>query len=238
MVSGHAGGVLEVPRRRVCALVRLSRPATHACATVNLLIIFVIGITAFSAFLNAFRQPVSVLTVLAGAFPKASTFYTSFILLQTGVHTGIELSLLGISWINHASIRKYVAPRKRTTEGVPRFFGQQSWLANHLFVTSLTLVFAVLNPLIIAFSWIYFSFAVLTMKQQFAHVYYRRNFELDGRMIFRRVFRYSLDICVLAQLVDVAFFWVLKRFAYGGACIPLVSATEGVRCHGADRPAP
>ncbi|BGP68500.1 hypothetical protein NBRC10513v2_001833 [Rhodotorula toruloides] len=192
---------------------------------VNLLIIFVIGITAFSAFLNAFRQPVSVLTVLAGAFPKASTFYTSYILLQTGVHTGIELSLLGISWINHASIRKYVAPRKRTTEGVPRFFGQQSWLANHLFVTSLTLVFAVLNPLIIPFSFIYFSFAVLTMKQQFAHVYYRRNFELGGRMIFRRVFRYSLDIAVLSQLVAVAFFWVLKRFAYGGACIPLIPIT-------------
>ncbi|KAJ8295574.1 putative membrane protein [Rhodotorula toruloides] len=193
--------------------------------SVNLLIIFVIGITAFSAFLNAFRQPVSVLTVLAGAFPKASTFYTSYILLQTGVHTGIELSLLGISWINHASIRKYVAPRKRTTEGVPRFFGQQSWLANHLFVTSLTLVFAVLNPLIVPFSFIYFSFAVLTMKQQFAHVYYRRNFELGGRMIFRRVFRYSLDIAVLSQLVAVAFFWVLKRFAYGGACIPLIPIT-------------
>ncbi|BGP22946.1 DUF221 domain contaning protein [Rhodotorula toruloides] len=194
-------------------------------APVNLLIIFVIGITAFSAFLNAFRQPVSVLTVLAGAFPKASTFYTSYILLQTGVHTGIELSLLGISWINHASIRKYVAPRKRTTEGVPRFFGQQSWLANHLFVTSLTLVFAILNPLIIPFSFIYFSFAVLTMKQQFAHVYYRRNFELGGRMIFRRVFRYSLDIAVLSQLVAVAFFWVLKRFACGGACIPLIPIT-------------
>jgi hypothetical protein len=39
---------------------------------------------------------------------------------------GVEVSLLGISYINHAHIRKYIAPRKRYIEAVFRFFGLQS----------------------------------------------------------------------------------------------------------------
>lgn len=111
---------------------------------VNLLIIFCVGITAFSAILNAFNSPVSILQVVAAAFPKGATFFISYVLLQVGVQCGIELSLLGITWINHASIRKYVAPRKRASEGEPRFFGYQSWVPNHLFMVSVVLVFATL----------------------------------------------------------------------------------------------
>lgn len=94
---------------------------------INLLIIFTVGTTAFTAILNAFSSPASILDVVAGAFPRAATFYISYLLLQIGVQTGVELSLLGISWINHASIRKYVAPRKRALENIPRFFGAQTW---------------------------------------------------------------------------------------------------------------
>ncbi|GAA5842731.1 hypothetical protein JCM11251_002335 [Rhodosporidiobolus azoricus] len=199
---------------------------------VNLIIIFCIGATAFDAFLNAFRQPTSVLPVVAAAFPKGATFFTSYVLLQAGIHTGVEISLLGISWINHGSIRKYVAPRKRAIESIPRFFGFQSWVPNHLFVTSICLIFAVLNPLVLAFGWIYFSIAVIVFKQQFAHVYYRRHFENGGRLVFRRVFRYSLDICVLMEFVFVAFFAVVKRFPLMGAIIPLLPITVAIKIIG------
>ncbi|GAA6048909.1 hypothetical protein JCM3770_007114 [Rhodotorula araucariae] len=189
---------------------------------INLLIIFTVGTTAFTAALNAFSSPLSVFDVVASAFPKAATFYVSYLGLQIGVHTGVELSLLGISWINHASIRKYVAPRKRALENIPRFFGAQTWLPNHLFVIAISLVFAVLNPLVLAFAWLYFAFSVIVLKSQFAHVYYRRNFELGGRLWFRRILRYSLDIVILSSFIMVAFFWVLREFACGGACIPLI----------------
>ncbi|GAA5970112.1 hypothetical protein JCM11641_000274 [Rhodosporidiobolus odoratus] len=199
---------------------------------INFLIVFCIGITAFTSFLNAFRQPTSVLDVIAAAFPKGATFFSSYMLLQAGIHTGIEISLLGISWINHASIRKYIAPRKRALDAVPRFFGFQSWIPNHLFIVSICLIFAVLNPLVIAFGFIYFTLAVLVFKQQFAHVYYRRHFEGGGRVVFRRVFRYSLDIAVLAELIYVSFFWVLKRFSLGGAVIPLIPLTVATKIIG------
>lgn len=101
--------------------------ARRKFVVINLLVVFTIGTTAFTALLNAFSSPTSVLDVVAGAFPRAGTFFVSYLLLQVGVQNGVETSLLGISWINHASIRKYVAPRKRALENIPRFFGAQTW---------------------------------------------------------------------------------------------------------------
>lgn len=135
---------LLAPRRPADWSKNDSQSAYWKFMVVNLLIIFCVGITAFSAILNAFNSPVSILQVVAAAFPKGATFFISYVLLQVGVQCGIELSLLGITWINHASIRKYVAPRKRASEGEPRFFGYQSWVPNHLFMVSVVLVFATL----------------------------------------------------------------------------------------------
>ncbi|GJN88429.1 hypothetical protein Rhopal_001395-T1 [Rhodotorula paludigena] len=210
----------------------LTQSAYWKFIVVNLLIIFCIGITAFTSVLNALESPTSVLDVVASAFPKGATFFTSYVLLQAGVHCGVETSLLGISWINHASIRKYVAPRKRAAENLPRFFGAQSWLPNHLFVTSISIVFAVLQPLVVAFSFIYFCLQVIVFKAQFAHVYFRRNFEGGGRLWYRRIFRYSLDICVLSQFIMLAFFWVLREFACGASCIPLIPITVATKILG------
>jgi hypothetical protein len=53
----------------------------------NFIVVFCIGISAFTAFLNAFRQPVSVLAVVAGAFPKGATFFVSWSLLIVGKET-------------------------------------------------------------------------------------------------------------------------------------------------------
>ncbi|KAI5481744.1 DUF221 domain contaning protein [Pseudohyphozyma bogoriensis] len=187
---------------------------------INVLIVFCIGLTAFTSFLNAFKQPGSVLNVIASAFPKGATFFVSWSLLVIGLHHGIEHSLFGIAWINHGSIRKLRAPRKREEEAIPRFFSYHYWITNHCFVLAITSVFAVLNPVVIPFNMAYFAFA-LTL----AHVYYRRWFELNGMTVFTRVFRYSLDSLVLAQVVIVAFLWVLKYFRLGGACIPLIPIT-------------
>ncbi|GAA6001064.1 hypothetical protein JCM10207_007396 [Rhodosporidiobolus poonsookiae] len=199
---------------------------------VNFITIFSIGNTAFTAFLNSFRRPTSVLDVVAKAFPQAATFFTSYVLLQAGIQTGVELSMLGISWINHGSIRKYIAPRKRAIENIPRFFGWQSWVPNALFIVSIQLIFAPLNPLVIAFGFVYFAIAVIVFKQQFSHVYYRRHFEGGGRSVFRRIFRYSLDIAILSEFVQVAFLWTARRFSLGGACIPLIPLTVAAKILG------
>lgn len=66
---------------------------------VNILIVFVVGLAAFSAFLNLFQNPASLLTVIAGSFPKGATFFVSWSLLVVGVQSGIEIALLGIPYV-------------------------------------------------------------------------------------------------------------------------------------------
>lgn len=112
----------------------------------NFIVVFCIGISAFTAFLNAFRQPVSVLAVVAGAFPKGATFFVSWSLLivgkdipsfiisslskltfviYLGLQHGLEIALFGISWINHSS---YVSPidSRRMQSVLTSFFSIES----------------------------------------------------------------------------------------------------------------
>ncbi|SCV71005.1 BQ2448_3767 [Microbotryum intermedium] len=196
------------------------------------ILLFCIGLTAFNSFLNAFRQPTSVLTVVASSFPKGATFFVSWTLLVVGMHHGIEIALFGIPWINHASIHKYKAPRKRALENEPRFFNYAYWLPNHLIVFAVTAIFACLNPLVIAFNMFYQLFEMLVFKSQVSHVYWRRWYENGGRFIYRRLFRYSLDVFLVAQTIIMAFMFVTRKPRYGGAVIPLLPITVIVKLIG------
>ncbi|SCZ98412.1 BZ3500_MvSof-1268-A1-R1_Chr7-1g09128 [Microbotryum saponariae] len=222
----------------------------------NIILLFCIGLTAFNAFLNAFKQPTSVLTVVASSFPKGATFFVSWTLLVVGVHHGIEIALFGIPWINHASIRKYKAPRKRALENEPRFFNYAYWMPNHLIVFAVTAIFACLNPLVIAFNMFYQLFEMIVFKSQVSdhrlgriiptiyteliadplsqvsHVYWRRWYENGGRYIYRRLFRYSLDVFLVAQTIIMAFMFVTRKPKYGGAVIPLLPVTVIVKLIG------
>jgi hypothetical protein len=70
---------------------------------INFLIIFTIGLTAFGSFLDAFKQPTSVLTVVASKFPAGATFFVSYMMLQAGIQMGVETSLLGIGAFSRLS---------------------------------------------------------------------------------------------------------------------------------------
>ncbi|KAK4703506.1 calcium permeable stress-gated cation channel, partial [Phenoliferia sp. Uapishka_3] len=203
---------------------------------VNIILVFCVGLTAFTAFItvfeNAFIDPTSVLTVVASAFPKGATFFVSWALLVVGVHHGIEHSLFGIPFINHASIRNMKAPRKREFEALPRSFSYFYWLPNHLLVIAVTCIFTILNPMILPFTLVYQGFCLSVFKNQFAHVYWRRWYEGQGRLVFRRLFRYSLDTFMVAQVVGLALFEVLKFFKLGGAIIPLIPITAFVKLIG------
>ncbi|KAM0792556.1 hypothetical protein ACM66B_005221 [Microbotryomycetes sp. NB124-2] len=199
---------------------------------VNLILVFCIGITAFNAFLNAFKTPGSVLQVVAEAFPKGATFFVSWTLLVVGLHHGIEICLLGIPWINHATIRKLKTPRKREFEAQPRSFNYAYWAPNHLLVLGITAIFSILNPLVIAFNFFYQLMVLTVFKNQFAHVYWRRWYENNGRFVFRRTYRYSLDMFTMAHVIIVAFLFVAKRFRLGGACIPLIPITVFIKVIG------
>lgn len=69
----------------------------------NIVIVFCVGVSAFTSFLTAFQTPESLLKVIANSFPKGATFFVSWSLLVIGIHSGIEIALFGIPYINHAT---------------------------------------------------------------------------------------------------------------------------------------
>ena len=93
----------------------------------------------------------------------------------------------------------------------------------------MTAIFALLNPLVIPFNFAFFAFALVTFKNQFAHIFYRRWFELNGGVTYRRAFRYSLDSFIFAQIVALAFLFVVRRPKLGASVIPLVPVTAFVK---------
>lgn len=135
-------------------------------AIVNIVIIFCAGVTIFSTFLAAFQSPDNLLQTISEQFSKGATFFVSWMILVIGMHNGVELVLFGIPFINHASIRKLKAPRKREEEAQPRSLSVWYHVSNHLLVYSVTIIFALLNPLIIPFAWVYFTLSFVVFKNQ------------------------------------------------------------------------
>lgn len=63
-------------------------------------------------------------------------------------------------------------------------------------------------------------------------MYWRRWYENNGRLVYRRCFRYSLDVFIIGQVVALALFEVLKLFKLGGAVIPLIPLTAFIKLVG------
>jgi uncharacterized membrane protein len=85
MVSNDPGVLLALHDRKstIFLLFVIFLLLTSLLAQVNFLIIFCVGMTAFGSFLDAFKQPTSVLAVVAAKFPSAATFFVSYIVSRT-----------------------------------------------------------------------------------------------------------------------------------------------------------
>ncbi|KAH8922184.1 hypothetical protein BT69DRAFT_1243474 [Atractiella rhizophila] len=191
----------------------------------NILIAFCVGTVAIQSFLFTFRTKLDPVETIASAFPNAAAFFVGWFILQAALHSAVEqLNILGIiDWF--LVVRKADTPRRRTEKAIPRAFNYYYWLPNHLLVVSIVLIFSLLNPLVIPFALLYFLFAVVVFKNQFGRIYYRRWYEGNGKMIYVRLLRYSLDGLFFAQLIIVALMFFLKLGRYGGACIPTLVLT-------------
>lgn len=136
-----------------------------------------------------------------------------------------------------------LSPRERASEdgAWSRSFLAYYWLPNHLLVIAVSAIFAIvspcppchstanppmqLNPLVIPFNFAYFGLSLVVFTNQFSHVFWRRWYELQGRVIFRRAFRYSLDMFILAQFIALSFFEVSQQYGIGAGVIPLIPLT-------------
>ncbi|QRV88635.1 tranport-associated late exocytosis protein [Ceratobasidium sp. AG-Ba] len=173
----------------------------------NIVIFFCIGLASFRTFLLAFKQQVpDPFKLVSESFPAAAPFYASWFILQTSLQNMMQLGLVGLPLITYVfGVRKASTPRKRKRGTQPRTIDYHYWTPNHLLAMHIVLIFAVLNPLVIPFALIYYSVANVVFRNQLLHVYARRFYEGNGKMITIRVLRYSMDGLALAHVVFLAF---------------------------------
>ncbi|TFY68743.1 hypothetical protein EVJ58_g833 [Rhodofomes roseus] len=193
---------------------------------VNVLVFFCVGTAAVQSFLVSFSATsgLRVIEVVADSFPTAGPFYVGWLIFTMAMHGGLELALFGLPLLMYPSTRRQVTPRKRAVGIRPRTFNYYYWLPNHTLVLHIVVVFAVLNPLVIPFAFLYFCVACAVIRNQLLHVY-AKNYEGNGQTILIRIIRYSCDGLMLSQVVFLAYMVVLKKKANVGVSAVLIILT-------------
>ncbi|CDO75297.1 hypothetical protein BN946_scf184654.g5 [Trametes cinnabarina] len=188
---------------------------------VNVLVFFCVGTAALQSFLVSFKNATApkVAEVISQSFPVAGPFYVGWFIFTTAMHGGLELAL---------STKRQITPRKRAMGIRPRTFNYYYWLPNHVLVVHVLLVFAVLNPLVIPFAFVYFCVEATVVKNQLLHVY-AKNYEGNGQTLLIRIVRYSLDGMMLAQVVFLAYMVVNKKTVNVGLSAVLIIITAGYK---------
>ncbi|TDL23258.1 hypothetical protein BD410DRAFT_769147 [Rickenella mellea] len=182
----------------------------HKFLVANILVFFCVGVSTLEGFFTSFKQSLNVLEVVKESFPSAGPFYVGWLIFTTAMHGGIELGLFGLPLIMYPSTKRQVTPRKRDIGIRPRTFNFYYWLPNHVLIVFISLVFAVLNPLLTPFALIYFCVTSVVIKNQLLHVY-AKVYEGNGHNLLIRWVRYTMDGLVLAQVVFLALVSVLNR---------------------------
>ncbi|KAH9891938.1 DUF221-domain-containing protein [Cubamyces lactineus] len=197
---------------------------------VNVLVFFCVGTVALQSFLVSFKNTTAprVAEVISQSFPVAGPFYVGWFIFTTAMHGGVELALFGLPLIMYPATKRQVTPRKRAMGIRPRTFNYYYWLPNHILVMHILLVFAVLNPLVIPFAFIYFCVEATVIKNQLLHVY-AKNYEGNGQTLLIRMVRYSLDGLMFAQVVFLAYMVVNKKTVNVGLSAVLIILTAGYK---------
>ncbi|WVQ82649.1 hypothetical protein IAT38_004781 [Cryptococcus sp. DSM 104549] len=178
---------------------------------VNGVVFFAIGQSAIEAYLTAFQNnSFDPLPVVASAFPTAAPYFASYILLQTAIQPFFEIFRFGLPTIVYVfGTRVSTIPRQRFSRTEHPTFSHFSQVPQQLLATAINLLFCLLNPLVIAFTLVYYGACYVVWKRQFIYVY-GRLYETNGRRSSIRILRYSFDALALAQFVLFAFFILNK----------------------------
>ncbi|KAG8773666.1 hypothetical protein FRC15_001883, partial [Serendipita sp. 397] len=190
----------------------------------NVLVFFCVGTTTLNAILDQLKlrpgggtttpteqqERTDFVRIVATSFPNAAPFYVGWLVFQTAMHSGLELGLYGLPLMVYPGTRASSTLRRREVGIRPRTYNFYYWLPNHVMVMMIVIVFTILNPLVIPFSFIYFSAAAVVHKNQLMRVY-SKWYDQNGTVILVRILRYSLDGFIFAEIVFLALNILTKR---------------------------
>ncbi|GMF11813.1 unnamed protein product [Phytophthora lilii] len=174
---------------------------------VQIFFVTVIVGTILDSFKEILDQPKKLVSMLGRSMPQQSTFFISYVIVQTGL--GLVLELLRVVPLILSALFALLAPKHTRRERNSPWLGLRDIaqtdafdptnpLADCFLVLLVTLTFAPIAPLVCYFTWFFFLVAEIVYRRQVFWVYRPMSFALGA--FWPRMFKFCIIALVVAQL--------------------------------------
>ncbi|KAI9980331.1 hypothetical protein PInf_026411 [Phytophthora infestans] len=174
---------------------------------VQIFFVTVIVGTILDSLKEILDQPKKLVSMLGRSMPQQSTFFISYVIVQTGL--GLVLELLRVVPLILSALYALLAPKHTRRERNSPWLGLRdiaqtnpfdptNSLADSFLVLLVTLTFAPIAPLVCYFTWVFFFVAEIVYRRQVLCVYKPTCFALGA--YWPRMFKFCIIALVVAQL--------------------------------------
>ncbi|CEG35776.1 hypothetical protein L914_11304 [Plasmopara halstedii] len=193
---------------------------------VQIFFVTVIVGTILDSLKEILNQPKQLVSMLGRSMPQQSTFFISYVIVQTGL--GLILELLRVVPLVWSALFALLAPKHTRRERNSSWMGLRNIsktdpfdptnsLADCFLVLLVTLTFAPIAPLVCYFTWLFFFMAEIVYRRQILYVYKPTCFALGA--YWPRLFKFCIIALVVAQLTLIGILSLKK------AAIPSIMIT-------------
>ncbi|KAH7482144.1 CSC1-like protein [Phytophthora ramorum] len=174
---------------------------------VQIFFVTVIVGTILDSLKEILDQPKKLVSMLGRSMPQQSTFFISYVIVQTGL--GLVLELLRVVPLVLSALFALLAPKYTRRERNSPWLGLRDIaqtdpfdptnpLADCFLVLLVTLTFAPIAPLVCYFTWFFFFVAEIVYRRQVLCIYQPMCFALGA--YWPRMFKFCIIALVVAQL--------------------------------------
>ncbi|KAF9278711.1 hypothetical protein BGZ68_008409 [Mortierella alpina] len=191
----------------------------------NVLFVFMIGTAILKSIITLIQVPTNIFTMLAETLPSGATFFVFYIVFNTCTHA-LELVQVWAQLVIHGFVtarRLTPTPRSLQRATVPWCFQYYYYYPQNILAIVITIIYSVINPLILVAAVPFFAFALLVFKYQLAYCYIRK-YENSGKF-FRHVFQYTTDGLIIFQFTMVGVLWLKHALVGGFVVVVLIGLT-------------
>eukprot|EP00271_Cylindrocystis_brebissonii_P014221 TRINITY_DN35505_c0_g1_i1.p1 TRINITY_DN35505_c0_g1~~TRINITY_DN35505_c0_g1_i1.p1 ORF type:complete len:740 (-),score=176.05 TRINITY_DN35505_c0_g1_i1:736-2955(-) len=183
-----------------------------------------LGVTLSASLFSTIKQitkskPTYIVDLLANSLPTQSTFFITYVSLKFLIGDALELSRLVPLVMWWAKKRFLCTTVKEEEEAwAPGPVDYVKHVPQDLLIVTLGLCYAVIAPMILPFTILYFVFNWAIMKNQVLNVY-RAEWESHGRM-WPHMHNRILAALILSQITCLGYFGI-KKFVGAVVLLPL-----------------
>jgi hypothetical protein len=170
----------------------------HFFTVFSVIFVFVIGGTVFPLIFSVLQGNSDILKKMADNLPQTAPFFMNYVLWSIAyqfmelIQVGSPFVLYFLSWLFPKSPRE----RKRLEKvwSFPFFY----YIPNHMIVLFIDFIFAIINPILLLPSVVFFGVSYIIFKNQFIYVYIKR-YEANGKH-WHLIVRFITDGLILSHL--------------------------------------